>query len=60
MDKLNDLELLVRSQDMADYWEDLPEGSFKAQGTGVNVALMVIDSTENKGGDVQNALTVNT
>jgi SAM-dependent methyltransferase len=47
-------------KDMADYWEDLPEGSFKAQGTGVNVALMVIDSTENKGGDVQNALTVNT
>lgn len=29
---------------MADYWEDLPAGSFKEQGTGVNVALMVINS----------------
>ena len=29
-------------QNMADYWEDLPAGSFKEQGTGVNVALMVI------------------
>ena len=29
-------------QNMADYWEDLPTGSFKEQGTGVNVALMVI------------------
>lgn len=28
--------------DIAEYWEDLPEGSFKAQGTGVNVALMVL------------------
>jgi protein-L-isoaspartate O-methyltransferase len=28
--------------DMADYWEDLPAGSFENQGTGVNVALMVI------------------
>lgn len=28
--------------DKADYWEDLPAGSFKDQGTGVNVALMVI------------------
>lgn len=30
-------------QGIASYWEDLPEGSFKEQGTGVNVALMVID-----------------
>lgn len=29
-------------QPMADYWEVLPAGTFKAQGTGVNVALMVI------------------
>ncbi len=29
-------------KDMADYWEDLPSGSFKEEGTGVNVALMVI------------------
>ena len=28
--------------DMAEYWEDLPAGSFKEAGTGVNVALMVI------------------
>jgi hypothetical protein len=27
---------------MAEYWEDLPSGSFKEEGTGVNVALMVI------------------
>jgi phospholipid N-methyltransferase len=27
---------------IADYWEDLPEGSFSAQGTNVNVALLVI------------------
>ena len=33
---------------MADYWEDLPEGSFKDQGTGVNVALMVINKAEKK------------
>jgi protein-L-isoaspartate O-methyltransferase len=26
----------------AEYWEDLPDGSFKNQGTGVNVALMVL------------------
>jgi phospholipid N-methyltransferase len=31
---------------MASYWEDLPAGSFKDQGTGVNVALMVIDRKE--------------
>jgi phospholipid N-methyltransferase len=29
-------------QYIAEYWEDLPAGSFKEQGTGVNVALMVI------------------
>lgn len=29
-------------QPMADYWEVLPAGTFKAQGTGVNVAFMVI------------------
>jgi protein-L-isoaspartate O-methyltransferase len=28
--------------DIAEHWEDLPEGSFKNQGTGVNVALMVL------------------
>lgn len=27
-------------------WEDLPEGTFKEQGTGVNVALLVIDYQE--------------
>jgi phospholipid N-methyltransferase len=27
----------------ADYWEDLPEGSFKEEGTNVNTALLVID-----------------
>lgn len=30
-------------QGMATHWEELPEGSFKQAGTGVNVALMVID-----------------
>ena len=30
-------------QPLAASWEDLPEGSFKAQGTGVNVALLVIE-----------------
>lgn len=29
---------------IADYWEDLPAGSFKSEGTGVNVALMVLTS----------------
>lgn len=29
-------------KDLADYFEDLPEGSFKNQGTNVNVALIVI------------------
>jgi len=33
-------------KDMAEYWEDLPDGSFKAQGTGVNVALMVLKKEE--------------
>lgn len=28
--------------DIADYWENLPAGSFKSEGTGVNVALMVL------------------
>jgi len=28
--------------DKAEHWEDLPEGSFKEAGTGVNVALMVL------------------
>jgi len=30
-------------RDQAVYWEDLPPGSFKEQGTGVNVALMVLE-----------------
>lgn len=29
-------------QPLADYWEDLPPGTFKEAGTGVNVALLVI------------------
>ena len=29
-------------QPMADYWEVLPAGTFKEQGTGVNVALLTI------------------
>jgi len=29
---------------LADYWEDLPAGSFKAEGTAVNVALLVIEA----------------
>lgn len=32
--------------DLADHWEDLPVGSFASHGTGVNVALMVIDKPE--------------
>lgn len=28
--------------DMAEHWEDLPAGSFAQQGTGVNVAMMVL------------------
>ncbi|SMF97066.1 Methyltransferase domain-containing protein [Methylomagnum ishizawai] len=28
---------------VADYWEDLPSGSFASQGTGVNVALLTIN-----------------
>ncbi len=28
--------------DLADYWEDLPAGTFEASGTGVNTALLVI------------------
>jgi len=27
---------------VADHWEALPEGSFKEQGTGVNVALVIL------------------
>lgn len=30
-------------QPLADHWEELPEGSFKEVGTGVNVSLMVIN-----------------
>ena len=29
-------------KDMADHWEPLPAGSFKEQGTGVNVAMLVL------------------
>lgn len=29
---------------IADHWEDLPEGSFKDQGTNVNAALLVIEA----------------
>jgi precorrin-6B methylase 2 len=36
-------------QARADYWEDLPAGSFKQQGTGVNVALCVFNLTERRG-----------
>ena len=32
--------------DMAEHWEDLPAGSFAQQGTGVNVALMVLVKEE--------------
>lgn len=32
--------------DEAEYWEDLPAGSFKEQGTGVNVAMMVLVGPE--------------
>jgi protein-L-isoaspartate O-methyltransferase len=32
--------------DIADYWEDLPAGSFKEQGTSVSVALMVISKED--------------
>jgi 16S rRNA G1207 methylase RsmC len=31
-------------KDMAEYWEDLPQDSFKEQGTRVNVALMVLNN----------------
>ena len=33
-------------QPLATHWEELPAGSFKAVGTGVNVSLMVIDKEE--------------
>jgi phospholipid N-methyltransferase len=33
-------------KDTADYWEDLPDGSFSSQGTGVNVAVVVLKSEE--------------
>jgi phospholipid N-methyltransferase len=33
-----------RLQPLASYWEDLPIGSFAESGTGVNVALLVIDA----------------
>jgi len=32
--------------DIAEHWENLPAGSFKTQGTGVNVALMVLTKDE--------------
>jgi len=35
-------------KERADHWEVLPEGSFKEQGTGVNVALMVMSRPEEK------------
>ena len=35
-----------RLQPMASYWEDLPADSFKSQGTGVNVALLVMEKPE--------------
>jgi protein-L-isoaspartate O-methyltransferase len=31
-------------KDIADYWEDLPEGSFKNQGTNVNVAIFTLEN----------------
>lgn len=31
---------------IASYWEDLPEGTFKSQGTGVNVALLMMEKPE--------------
>jgi phospholipid N-methyltransferase len=34
---------------LADYWEDLPPGTFSDEGTGVNVCLLVIE----KGNDVR-------
>ena len=33
-------------QPIASYWEDLPEGTFKSQGTGVNVALLMMEKPE--------------
>jgi phospholipid N-methyltransferase len=35
-------------KERADHWEVLPEGSFKEQGTGVNVALMVMNKPEER------------
>lgn len=35
-------------QDLCTHWEDLPADSFKEQGTGVNVALLVIDKADEK------------
>ena len=32
--------------DIAEHWEELPEGSFKESGTGVRVALMVLVKPE--------------
>jgi 16S rRNA G1207 methylase RsmC len=32
-----------RLMPLATHWEDLPAGTFKAQGTAVNAALLVID-----------------
>jgi hypothetical protein len=36
---------------LADYWEDLPAGTFSEAGTGVNVALLVIEAPAASGGD---------
>lgn len=33
-----------RLKPLADYWEDLPEGTFKEAGTNVNTALLVIEN----------------
>jgi hypothetical protein len=33
---------------LASYWEDLPPGSFSDQGTNVNVALLIIESTQSE------------
>ena len=33
---------------LASYWEELPLGSFSAQGTNVNVALLIIESAQHK------------
>ena len=37
-----------RLKSQADYWEELPAGSFQPQGTNVNVALLVITTKEDR------------